>query len=66
MDLIEFHPINCRRYFIHWFANFIDAGVPDKCDINFTGAQYDYNPAHHLFLMMRPDMVQAMLIMKLK
>src|SRR3972149_1435614 len=26
------------------FANFIDAGVPDKYDINFTGAQYDFNP----------------------
>lgn len=26
------------------FTNFLDAGVPDKYDINFTGAQYDYNP----------------------
>ena len=26
------------------FANFIDAGVPDKYDINFTGTQYDFNP----------------------
>ena len=26
------------------FTNFIDAGVPDKYDINFTGAQYDFNP----------------------
>ncbi len=26
------------------FANFLDAGVPDKYDINFTGTQYDFNP----------------------
>ncbi|NWF88023.1 MAG: N-acetylmuramoyl-L-alanine amidase [Ignavibacteriaceae bacterium] len=26
------------------FANFIDAGVPDKFDINFTGLQFDFNP----------------------
>jgi hypothetical protein len=26
------------------FTNFIDAGVPDKYDINFTGSQYDFNP----------------------
>jgi hypothetical protein len=26
------------------FANFIDAGVPDKYDISYTGAQYDFNP----------------------
>lgn len=27
------------------FANFLDEGVPDKYDMNFTGAQYDYNPS---------------------
>ncbi len=26
------------------FTNFIDAGVPDKYDVNFTGTQYDFNP----------------------
>jgi len=26
------------------FTNFLDAGVPDKYDINFTGTQYDFNP----------------------
>jgi hypothetical protein len=26
------------------FANFLDAGVPDKFGLNFTGAQYDFNP----------------------
>lgn len=26
------------------FANFIDAGVPDKYDYGFTGTQYDFNP----------------------
>lgn len=26
------------------FANFLDAGVPDKYSINFTGTQYDFNP----------------------
>lgn len=27
------------------FANFLDAGVPDKYDIGFSGSQYDFNPA---------------------
>ncbi|MGE5363356.1 MAG: fibronectin type III domain-containing protein [Bacteroidota bacterium] len=27
------------------FADFIDAGVPDKYAINFTGTQYDFNPS---------------------
>lgn len=26
------------------FVNFLDAGVPDKYNINFTGTQYDFNP----------------------
>lgn len=26
------------------FTNFLDAGVPDKYDISFTGTQYDFNP----------------------
>ena len=26
------------------FINYLDAGVPYKYDINFTGAQYDFNP----------------------
>lgn len=27
------------------FVNFIDAGVPDKYDIGFTGSQHDFNPS---------------------
>ncbi|MCU7523937.1 MAG: xanthan lyase [Ignavibacteria bacterium] len=27
------------------FANFIDAGVPDKYDISFSGTQYDFTPS---------------------
>lgn len=26
------------------FANFLDAGVPDKYDVGFTGTQYDFDP----------------------
>ena len=33
--------INKRNF--KGFANFIDAGVPDKYDLNFTGAQFDFD-----------------------
>jgi len=37
-------PASVQTEYFTGFLNFIDAGVPDKFDISYTGAQYNFSP----------------------